>query len=762
MELSPGIKLFFQLGNFFIMDSETLEVNSFQETHQTVISEVLKKNSLMERVTSIKNRVCENQVKIAKTRLDNQRARRLRQLLDNCNTLRHEATLLHLERQRQAMEVKQRLQPDAPWKYEGIRLRSRERHMAANIGPCYLDKRQQFPVRLRSTKDNSLTPTVRRARAALQQHQLEDLKKDNLYTSSRASQHGKKDNPYTSSRASQHGKKDNPYTSSRASQHGKKDNPYTSSRNSQHGPKSAPAPLAGTRTGLQEGTIMFPPLSAVSVHATRSQHSFCTPTARPYAASSIVNPATPPPYNYSHSSNYNLAQFSLNNHRQYSLNNHTQSSLNNHTQYSLDNHRKTSLSFYTAHFLDKHPHSSLPNNISSNHTLTHSSFPNHTSSTRSHAQEFLSNRISSLSNPITHSDNHTSYSSDKNTQRRRSRDIKSNCRDSTNDMHCKTPSSARESGTPDGNTHSRKANSPELVAGKLGFPHEGDDDSDYSLPDGVDLHSHFCGAQKNKDLPIGNSPSGQQSRVNQLLWGFRQQRESSPRLKGTAATETTDIQVKVATFLRNLTTLQKESNTVKERQVPPTSPTEAETLNPNINTTINPTKNDAQNDRELESSVTPGLINQNTSEVTDSVPQPGRRDQNAAEIKPSKLVNTTPRKTKYSWRDIPVPARDGQPGVGFSAEDLVLQALTRIPIRNVFQTPVPLNSAARAMRHTATYKMRQLVERMIRGRSRYERHLVEQLRHQMALELQGRAIAEEELASLTAGEQPTEEPSLPA
>lgn len=321
------------------------------------------------------------------------------------------------------------------------------------------------------------------------------------------------------------------------------------------------------------------------------------------------------------------------------------------------------------------------------------------------------------------------------------------------------PLSARESTTLDGNTPLRKADSPKFVAGELGPSHEGGDESDCSLPDGIDLHTHFCGAQKNKDLPFGNSPNTQQSRANQPLWGFRKQRDSSARQKGTVATETTDIQVKVATFLKNLTKLQKERNTVKEREVQPISPTESETLNPNdINTTINPTKNDAQNDLEMKSAVTHDLIHQNTSEVIDSVPQPDKIDQNAAEIKPNKLVNITQRKTKYSWRDIPVPARNGQPEAGFSAEDLVLQALTGIPIRNVFQTPVPLNSAARAMRHTATYKMRQLVERMIRGRSRYERHLVEQLRHQMALELQGRAIAEEELASLTAGE----EPSLPA
>ncbi|CAG5116478.1 unnamed protein product, partial [Candidula unifasciata] len=148
-ELFPGVKLFFQLGNFFIMDSETLAVNAYQETQQTAISEMLKKNSLTETVTSIKNRVCQNHFNLTRSRLDNQRTRRLRQLLDHSITLRHEVRLLQLDRQRQALEVKKRLHPDAHLKYEDIRLCNRERHLGLSTAPCYLDKRQQFPVRLR-------------------------------------------------------------------------------------------------------------------------------------------------------------------------------------------------------------------------------------------------------------------------------------------------------------------------------------------------------------------------------------------------------------------------------------------------------------------------------------------------------------------------------------------------------------------------------------------------------------------------------------
>ena len=67
-------------------------------------------------------------------------------------------------------------------------------------------------------------------------------------------------------------------------------------------------------------------------------------------------------------------------------------------------------------------------------------------------------------------------------------------------------------------------------------------------------------------------------------------------------------------------------------------------------------------------------------------------------------------------------------------EDLVLQALTGIPIRNALQTHVPLHSASRALRHTATFKMHKIVERLISERTKYQRHQVDQLKRQMSLD----------------------------
>lgn len=103
----------------------------------------------------------------------------------------------------------------------------------------------------------------------------------------------------------------------------------------------------------------------------------------------------------------------------------------------------------------------------------------------------------------------------------------------------------------------------------------------------------------------------------------------------------------------------------------------------------------------------------------------------------------TPR-TKYSWRCI--KGRTPDQRATLSSEDLVLQALTGVPISNMLNGHIPLNSASRAMRHTATFKMHKVVERLINERTKYERHQVEELKRQM----EGSA-AETDAQTITSG-----------
>lgn len=72
------------------MDTEQLVSNPFKELQKDAANEAHKKNSMTERLTSVKNNICENHFVMTKSRLERQKTSRLKQLHDNSNKLRLE------------------------------------------------------------------------------------------------------------------------------------------------------------------------------------------------------------------------------------------------------------------------------------------------------------------------------------------------------------------------------------------------------------------------------------------------------------------------------------------------------------------------------------------------------------------------------------------------------------------------------------------------------------------------------------------------
>ena len=72
------------------MDSEQLVSNPFQELIQKGSDEANKKNSNTEKLTSVKNNVCENHYQMEKLRLERQRTSMMKSIHDGSNKLRHE------------------------------------------------------------------------------------------------------------------------------------------------------------------------------------------------------------------------------------------------------------------------------------------------------------------------------------------------------------------------------------------------------------------------------------------------------------------------------------------------------------------------------------------------------------------------------------------------------------------------------------------------------------------------------------------------
>ena len=74
------------------MDSEQLVCNPFQDLQSEVMSEAQKKASLTEKLTSVKNNVCENHFAMARAQLERNKSHILKQLHDRSSKLRYEVS----------------------------------------------------------------------------------------------------------------------------------------------------------------------------------------------------------------------------------------------------------------------------------------------------------------------------------------------------------------------------------------------------------------------------------------------------------------------------------------------------------------------------------------------------------------------------------------------------------------------------------------------------------------------------------------------
>lgn len=74
------------------MDSEQLVCKPFQDLQleAVAVAEAQKKASMTERMTSVKNNVCENHLLMARSQLHREETQRLKQLHDSSSKLRYE------------------------------------------------------------------------------------------------------------------------------------------------------------------------------------------------------------------------------------------------------------------------------------------------------------------------------------------------------------------------------------------------------------------------------------------------------------------------------------------------------------------------------------------------------------------------------------------------------------------------------------------------------------------------------------------------
>ncbi|XP_052229269.1 uncharacterized protein LOC127843620 [Dreissena polymorpha] len=95
-------------------------------------------------------------------------------------------------------------------------------------------------------------------------------------------------------------------------------------------------------------------------------------------------------------------------------------------------------------------------------------------------------------------------------------------------------------------------------------------------------------------------------------------------------------------------------------------------------------------------------------------------------VEKPKSADTTNRQ-KNLWELIRTNLQNGNIKRKYTANDLLLQQLTGVLVQADKKPPIPIHSASRALRHTPTVKMKQMIERLMAERTSYEQQEIEKL-----------------------------------
>ncbi|XP_021372275.1 uncharacterized protein LOC110462583 isoform X2 [Mizuhopecten yessoensis] len=162
-----------QSGNFFIMDSEQLVVNPFEDLQKEAL-DVTKKVSVTEKLVSVKNNICDNHFNIKHGLLQREVNHKMKKIHDNSSALRYEVKVFDINKRKIDLETKQRIQPEKDFTYDATQINNSEKRLGIMQDAYYLDKQQKFPLRGRTLNDLDSAPLVSKARNKLrEQEQLQ-------------------------------------------------------------------------------------------------------------------------------------------------------------------------------------------------------------------------------------------------------------------------------------------------------------------------------------------------------------------------------------------------------------------------------------------------------------------------------------------------------------------------------------------------------------------------------------------------------------
>lgn len=150
------------------MDSEQLVSNPFQDMHKENV-DIHKGPSLTEKLTAVKNNICEHHLNMVGNVLENKKTHKLKQIHEESCKLQYEVKLMDIDRRKNELTLKKRIQPRNDFSYDSNQIWNSEKRLGIQTESFYTQKAVNYPLRSRMKRDHTATGFIIKVREILQQ-----------------------------------------------------------------------------------------------------------------------------------------------------------------------------------------------------------------------------------------------------------------------------------------------------------------------------------------------------------------------------------------------------------------------------------------------------------------------------------------------------------------------------------------------------------------------------------------------------------------
>lgn len=169
--LSLNLRFLFS-GSYFIMDTEQVISNPYQDLQAEALDSA-KKTSLTERLTAVRNNVCEHNLRTATSHLEKERTYSMRNIHMDTSNLRYQVKVMDIDKRKNDLAMQKRINPRKDFSYDKRQIQNTAKRLGMTSEESfYLDKKLQYPLRGNILKDHNAKPLIKKARKTMADYTL--------------------------------------------------------------------------------------------------------------------------------------------------------------------------------------------------------------------------------------------------------------------------------------------------------------------------------------------------------------------------------------------------------------------------------------------------------------------------------------------------------------------------------------------------------------------------------------------------------------